>query len=60
MAQHSWTDCPLTLGVLAQVLHCQPVPPLHAADQIGASWSNLATIMLSLRAHHDELVHELD
>lgn len=62
-AQHSWTDCLATLGVLAQVLHCQPAAPLHAADQIGASWSNLATIMLSLpslRAHHDELVHELD
>lgn len=37
-----------------------PMALLHAADQIGAPWTNLQTIMLSLRAHHDELVHELD
>lgn len=32
----------------------------QAADQIGAPWSKLTTIMFALRAHHDELVHELD
>lgn len=56
--------CPTQLNRLSCYYPCTgagtALAQPHAADQIGASWSNLATIMLSLRAHHDELVHELD